>query len=53
MIREFGRYDAMFERLLGEDLDYETFEIYDGVYPDDPETSSGVVMPRTTLRAPS
>ena len=44
LIERFGRYDAMFERLLGDDFDYETFEIYDGVYPDDPETYSGVVI---------
>jgi GMP synthase-like glutamine amidotransferase len=44
LIERFGRYDAMFEHLLGGGFGYQSFPVFEGVYPGDPERYSGVVI---------
>jgi GMP synthase-like glutamine amidotransferase len=44
LIEPFGTYDAMFRRLLGEAFAYETYPVFEGVYPGDPERLDGVLV---------
>ena len=40
----FGRYDAMFGRLLGEGFTLETYEVLSGRYPAAPEENDGYIV---------
>ncbi|KIN71699.1 type 1 glutamine amidotransferase [Sulfitobacter guttiformis] len=42
MIETLGNYDQMFERLLdGNDFEFETFSVVDGIFPDSAEAADG------------
>jgi GMP synthase-like glutamine amidotransferase len=44
LIEPFGTYDSMFRRLLGAGFHYETYPVFEGVFPGDPEGLEGVLI---------
>src|SRR5438105_1226397 len=44
LIETYGTYDAMFRRLLGAGLEYETYAVCDHVFPGDPDGINGIVI---------
>ncbi|MDB5454383.1 MAG: glutamine amidotransferase class-I [Caulobacteraceae bacterium] len=44
LIEPYGRYDAMFRRLLGEGFAYETFPVHERVFPGDPDGWDGMLV---------
>src|SRR5262249_9501017 len=44
LIDRWGRYDAMFADLLGDGFETESFKVYHGDMPDDPECYQGLLI---------
>jgi GMP synthase-like glutamine amidotransferase len=44
LIDTYGTYDAMFRRLLGAGLEYETYAVCDHIFPGDPDGLDGIVI---------
>src|SRR6476620_6436403 len=44
LIADYGRYPEMFERLLGDGFAYESFPVFERVFPGDPEQYAGILI---------